>query len=213
MSLNKIEVLPTSSSHLTPGWAYVPDGRYGSSTSAGRAAGGRKRAVRELGGSGRAEISSSRQNTAILRHLAELDRENHKDTHIPIPTKQKAAVAKDKSRGKTTSNVRRILMSQKTFKNYLDDEEAALSQVQAHGIAGTQSSAAITASAAAAARSAALKSNKLNTSRASSQPATPNRAKTSTTYQLSDPHSAASSHGSTSTSTSASQKPQPKQQL
>jgi zinc finger HIT domain-containing protein 1 len=31
-------------------------------------------------------------------------------------------------RSKTTSNVRRILMSQKTFKNYLDDEEAALAQ-------------------------------------------------------------------------------------
>lgn len=31
-------------------------------------------------------------------------------------------------RSKTTSNVRRILTSQKTFKNYLDDEEAALAQ-------------------------------------------------------------------------------------
>lgn len=41
-------------------------------------------------------MSSSRQNTAILRHLAELDRENHKDTHIPIPTKQKGATAKGK---------------------------------------------------------------------------------------------------------------------
>lgn len=34
------------------------------------------------------------------------------------------------TRGKITPNVRRILMSQKTFRNYLDDEEAALAQGQ-----------------------------------------------------------------------------------
>ncbi|OJD15455.1 hypothetical protein AJ78_04296 [Emergomyces pasteurianus Ep9510] len=212
MSLNKIEILPTSSSHLTPGWAYVPDATYGSSTGAGRSTGGRKRAVRELGGSGRTETSSSRQNTAILRHLAELDRENHKDTHIPIPTKQKGPTAKDKPRGKTTSNVRRILMSQKTFKNYLDDEVAALSQAQAQaqGVATTQSSATITAAAAVAARSTALKSNKPNTPRASSHPATPKSA-TSTTLQPPDSHSTASSRAFTSTS--ASQNQEPNQQL
>ncbi|PGH29518.1 zinc finger HIT domain-containing protein 1 [[Emmonsia] crescens] len=210
MSLNKIEILPTSSSHLTPGWAYVPDTRYGNSTGTGRASGGRKRAVRDLGGAGRAEVSSSRQNTAILRHLAELDRENHKDTHIPIPTKQKGATAKDKPRGKTTSNVRRILMSQKTFKNYLDDEEAALAQGQTQGLAATQSSAAITAAAAATARSTALKSSKPSTPRASSHPATPKKI-TRTTDQPSEPHSAASSRVSTSASTSQQQ--QPNQQL
>ena len=34
------------------------------------------------------------------------------------------------TRTKVTSNVRRILQSQKTFRNYLDDEEAALAQQQ-----------------------------------------------------------------------------------
>lgn len=34
------------------------------------------------------------------------------------------------TRNKVTSNVRRILQSQKTFRNYLDDEEAALTHAQ-----------------------------------------------------------------------------------
>ncbi|WEW58020.1 hypothetical protein PRK78_003487 [Emydomyces testavorans] len=117
-----IEVLSTSASHTaTPGWAYVPDVRP-EVTASGRATTGRTRGARDSGtvrGDG-----SSRQQNAILKRLAELDRENHKDAHIPVPTKQKGATAKS-SRSKTTSNVRRILMSQKTFKNYLDDEEAA----------------------------------------------------------------------------------------
>ncbi|EER39277.1 HIT finger domain-containing protein [Histoplasma capsulatum H143] len=211
MSLNKIEILPTSSSHLTPGWAYVPDTRYGNSTdtgrATGRAAGARKRAVRDLGVIGRAEASSSRQNTATLRHIAELDRENHKDTYIPIPTKQKSAIAKDKPRGKTTSNVRRILLSQKTFKNYLDDEEAALAQAQSHSPAAGQPSSTTTA---ATARSTPLKSSKPSTPRTSSHPATATPNKTSsTTGQPSEPPNVASSRASTSTI----QKPQPNQQL
>ncbi|ODH49740.1 hypothetical protein GX48_04118 [Paracoccidioides brasiliensis] len=198
MSLNKIEVLPTSSSHITPGWAYVPDTRYGASTSTGRAAGGRTRAVRELGGAGRADVSS-RQNTATLRHLTELDRENHKDTHIPIPTKQKAATAKDKPRGKTTSNVRRILMSQKTFKNYLDDEEAALAQGHSQALATITSSIAATSTTATPGRSA-LKSSKSSTPHTSSRPATPKKSTPATANQSPEPLNAASSQVSTSTS-------------
>ncbi|EER23936.1 HIT zinc finger family protein [Coccidioides posadasii C735 delta SOWgp] len=119
-----IEVLPTGTSHTSaPGWAYVPDirpdiPRQGRATTAGRKRGVRDSAI------GRGDISSKQQN-AILRRLAELDRDNPKDVHIPIPTKQKDSSSRG-SRGKTTSNVRRILMSQKAFKNYLDDEEAAV---------------------------------------------------------------------------------------
>lgn len=40
------------------------------------------------------------------------------------------AIGDPGTRGKITPNVRRILMSQKTFRNYLDDEEAALAQAQ-----------------------------------------------------------------------------------
>lgn len=91
---HKIEPLQTSS-QVNPGWAYVPDTGYGASSGPQKSSGGRKRAARETG-AGRSD-NSSRQNTAILRHLAELDRENHKDTHIPIPTKQKDSAARGTS--------------------------------------------------------------------------------------------------------------------
>ncbi|KAF4274694.1 hypothetical protein KXW98_006997 [Aspergillus fumigatus] len=119
----RIEVLPSTSTHVTPGWTYVPDRGLDPAQAAITPTIGRKRGIRD---GGRTDLSS-RQNNAIIRHLAELDRENHRDVHIPIPTKPKDAAGRG-TRGKTTSNVRRILQSQKTFRNYLDDEEAALAQ-------------------------------------------------------------------------------------
>jgi zinc finger HIT domain-containing protein 1 len=83
----QIEVLPNSTTGATPGWAYVPDTRFDPSKAAIKPSGGRKRGARELGASGRADITS-RQNTAIVRHLAELDRENHRDVHVQIPAKK-----------------------------------------------------------------------------------------------------------------------------
>ncbi|KAJ9365444.1 putative HIT finger domain protein [Paecilomyces variotii] len=123
-----VEVLTTSTS-LQPGWTYVPDNGFDPSKAAIKPGLGRKRTVRD---GGRTDLTS-RENTAIVRHLAELDRENHRDVQIPIPTRQpKDAPARGSSRAKTTSNVRRILQSQKTFRNYLDDEEAALAQAAQH---------------------------------------------------------------------------------
>jgi|SRR5947207_3526208 len=87
-----IEVLPNSSSHAAPGWAYVVDTGYSSASTASKPAGVRKRGGRDLG-AGRADVSS-RQNNAIIRHLAELDRENHKEVHIPVPAKQKDGAAR-----------------------------------------------------------------------------------------------------------------------
>ncbi|KAL1847918.1 hypothetical protein Plec18170_008331 [Paecilomyces lecythidis] len=122
-----VEVLTTSTS-LQPGWTYVPDNGFDPSKAAIKPGVGRKRAVRD---GGRTDISS-RENTAIVRHLAELDRENHRDVQIPIPTRPQKDAAARGSRNKTTSNVRRILQSQKTFRNYLDDEEAFLAQASQH---------------------------------------------------------------------------------
>lgn len=143
-----IEVLPNSTSALTPGWTYVPDRGFDPAQAAITPAVGRKRGIREPAGRG---DLSSRENNAIIRHLAELDRENHRDVQIPIPVKQKDAASRGRipllpcdggmclqtlmwivfigTRGKVTSNVRRILQSQKTFRNHLDDEEAHLSQI------------------------------------------------------------------------------------
>ncbi|GLB02537.1 hypothetical protein AtubIFM57258_003891 [Aspergillus tubingensis] len=119
-----VELIPNSTTtHATPGWTYVPDRGFDPAKAAITPAIGRKRGIRDPG---RADLSS-RQNNAIVRHLAELDRENHRDVQISIPVKQKDASGRG-TRGKVTSNVRRILQSQKTFRNYLDDEEAALAQ-------------------------------------------------------------------------------------
>jgi zinc finger HIT domain-containing protein 1 len=86
----RIEVLPSTSSHVTPGWTYVPDRGFNPSQAAITPTIGRKRGIRD---GGRTDLSS-RQSNAIIRHLAELDRENHRDVHIPISVKQKDAAGK-----------------------------------------------------------------------------------------------------------------------
>lgn len=138
-----VEVLTTSKSHTAPGWAYVPDTSFrNSSQSNTKASGGRKRGIREP--AGRSTNLTSRQNQAIIRHLAELDRENHRENvHIPVPARQQQQQQRHVDHGrptksKMTSNVRRILQSQKTFKNHLDDEEAALAHQASMGVMGRQ---------------------------------------------------------------------------
>ncbi|KAI4252979.1 MAG: hypothetical protein LQ352_003976 [Teloschistes flavicans] len=116
-----IEVLPNSASISAPGWAYVPDLGYDPSKNAIQPSGARKRAARTARIAG--GDTSTRQQNAILRHLAELDRDNHRDVQIPVPARFKEKAG---SKTKTTSNVRRILTSQKTFANHLADEEAAM---------------------------------------------------------------------------------------
>ncbi|KAL8693067.1 MAG: hypothetical protein Q9218_002031 [Villophora microphyllina] len=116
-----IEVLPNSASISAPGWAYVPDLGYDPSRTAIQPSGSRKRAARTAGTAG--GDTTTRQQNAILRHLAELDKDNHRDLQIPVPARFKEKAG---SKSKTTPNVRRILTSQKTFANHLADEEAAL---------------------------------------------------------------------------------------
>ncbi|OJZ90930.1 hypothetical protein ASPFODRAFT_57172 [Aspergillus luchuensis CBS 106.47] len=159
-----VELLPNSTTtHATPGWTYVPDRGFDPAKAAITPAIGRKRGIRDPG---RADLSS-RQNNAIVRHLAELDRENHRDVQIPIPVKQKDASGRG-TRGKVTSNVRRILQSQKTFRNYLDDEEAALAQQ-----ASTQQTQQQTSSTSSSHRPSVNKITKPgSTSRRSSTPLT-----------------------------------------
>lgn len=119
----RVELLPDSGTAATPGWTYVADRGFGPSKAAMAPTLGRKRGIRDAGKGG--DISSRRAN-AIMRHLAELDRENQRDVQIPVPVKQAKEAGSRGTRAKTTSNVRRILQSQKTFRNHLDDEEAAI---------------------------------------------------------------------------------------
>ncbi|KAI9808459.1 MAG: hypothetical protein M1827_007242 [Pycnora praestabilis] len=126
----RIEVLPNSTSTSAPGWAYVPDTGFDPSKAAIQPSGARKRAARNvtIGGGN----TTARQNNAILKHLAELDKDNHRDVQIPVPIRQRDGAGRV-SKGKVTPSVRRILMSQKTFANHLADEEAALSNQTSNG--------------------------------------------------------------------------------
>ena len=147
----RIDVLPSSSSAAQPGYAFVPDTRYDASRLAGTQPGaGRKRAARKSNLSG-GDLSVRQQN-AILKHLAELEKDNHRDIQIPVPKETagrgtvfsssflspflqgyifhlfEAVLMIAAARSKMTTNVRRILTSQKTFANHLADEEAAIAQ-------------------------------------------------------------------------------------
>jgi zinc finger HIT domain-containing protein 1 len=142
-----VEILTTSKSHTTPGWAYVPDTSFRSSQATKASAGGRKRGIREP--AGRTTNLTSRQNQAIIRHLAELDRENHRENvHIAVPARKDSQKVDHgrPTKSKMTSNVRRILQSQKTFKNHLDDEEAALAHQASMGVMGRQAGVGASAS-------------------------------------------------------------------
>ncbi|CEL05436.1 hypothetical protein ASPCAL06554 [Aspergillus calidoustus] len=153
-----VEVVPnTTTSHATPGWTYVPDKGFDPAKAAIAPSLGRKRGIRDPA---RTDVSS-RQTNAIVRHLAELDRENHRDVAISVPARQLKDAAGRGTRTKTTSNVRRILQSQKTFRNYLDDEEAALAQA-----------ASSTTGSTASQRLPLNKITKPSSSRRSSTPAT-----------------------------------------
>ncbi|CAI7658091.1 unnamed protein product [Penicillium glandicola] len=125
--------LVSDTSTATPGWSYAPTRGF-DRTQAMAPTLGRKRGIRDAGKGG--DISS-RQANAIARHIAELDRENQRDVSIPAPVKQAREAGARGTRAKTTSNVRRILQSQKTFRNHLDDEEASIASGSG-GVAGMQ---------------------------------------------------------------------------
>ncbi|KAI9666344.1 MAG: hypothetical protein M1821_004280 [Bathelium mastoideum] len=121
-----LEELPTAkSATVAPGWAYVPDTGYDPSKAAINPSHPQKRLARNLPSLATAPGNelTARQQTAIQRHLAELDKDSSKDVHIPVPTRKEASRG---SRGKMTPGVKRILQSQKTFANHLADEEALL---------------------------------------------------------------------------------------
>ncbi|PYH85050.1 hypothetical protein BO82DRAFT_328400 [Aspergillus uvarum CBS 121591] len=142
----RVELLPGSTTHVTPGWTYVADRGFDPAKAAITPTIGRKRGIRDPG---RTDLSS-RQTNAIIRHLAELDRENHRDVQIQVPVRQKEPAAPRGARTKVTSNVRRILQSQKTFRNYLDDEEAAQASTPGNTTTATNPSSSSAAAAAGA---------------------------------------------------------------
>ena len=113
-----IEELPLSAPRQAqPGWAYVPDTTL--NPIAAFQPGQRKRGRT---GQPSAATTSAKQQKAIDQRLRDLEKENYKDVHIPIPKREGSARAGKKM----TSNVRRILGYNRTFAHYLDDMESAL---------------------------------------------------------------------------------------
>lgn len=131
-----IELASTKTTHA-PGWAYVPDHPGSANPSKSVSAvhlhvNRNKRAARHANSAGGATTSqqqdeiSARHDSKLQKEIEQLQRDSlgGRDVHVPIPNSSGGGRDKDgKIRGHTP-NVRKILASQKTFANHLDDFEA-----------------------------------------------------------------------------------------
>ncbi|KAI0890423.1 uncharacterized protein GGS22DRAFT_13437 [Annulohypoxylon maeteangense] len=118
-----IELATAKTTHA-PGWAYVPD-TAPSLSAAAIQPGHRKRAARNQNTASTSALyadADARQEAKLRREIEALDRDNYgRDVTIPIAAKGGSGKLSAK---KHTPNVRKILQSQKTFANYLDDFDA-----------------------------------------------------------------------------------------
>ncbi|SPQ18713.1 99367357-91bf-48ef-89ce-04b1f7aaf9a0 [Thermothielavioides terrestris] len=149
-----IEIASTTTKS-TPGWAYVPD--TAPALPAAVHSTSRKRAARNQPALTLSDLSA-REETRIRKELEALDRDNPKDVNIPIPPRPGEAAevrppkfADGGSRGLTTQfaaqnkhtpNVRKILQSQKSFANHLDDYQAMLALAESNPAAAAALNAA-----------------------------------------------------------------------
>ncbi|KAF7932068.1 uncharacterized protein EAE97_009089 [Botrytis byssoidea] len=119
MNFGVLEIAP-SKYVPAPGYAYVPDisntPQIGLQPSARRARG--------PAGAGLGAETTKKQDAKILRELAQLDRENHRDVNIPVTGGGRGREGGRGNQSKLTPSVRKILASQKTFANHLSDFEA-----------------------------------------------------------------------------------------
>ncbi|KAL7897546.1 hypothetical protein HDV63DRAFT_367880 [Trichoderma sp. SZMC 28014] len=122
--MNNFGVIELASAKTTsaPGWAYVPDTGILPGSNALQPA-NRKRARNAPAGVTVGDLTA-RQEAKIRKEIEALERDGGKDISIPIPAKS------GKAPGKHTPNVRKILQSQKTFSNHLDDFLAIQAQVE-----------------------------------------------------------------------------------
>ncbi|KAM3513954.1 hypothetical protein MY11210_002386 [Beauveria gryllotalpidicola] len=135
-----------------PGWAYVPDTRLAAATTTSGATttttttANRKRARNAPGGGLTLNDLTARQENKMRKELEALDRDGGRDATIPLPGKS------GRAQRKHTANVRKILQSQKTFANHLDDFLALQALMESNAaVASKRSNAA--AAAASSSRS------------------------------------------------------------
>lgn len=115
VKMNNFGVIELASAKTTsaPGWAYVPDTRIAAAAAQQSQPTNRKRARNAPGGGLTLEALAARQETKTRKEVEALDRDWSRDNSITAPPKN--------STKKHTPNVRKILQSQKTFANHLDD--------------------------------------------------------------------------------------------
>ncbi|KAK3395592.1 hypothetical protein B0T20DRAFT_419231 [Sordaria brevicollis] len=111
-----------------PGWAYVPDTGLTPAAAAALQPLNRKRAARDKANVVGAPDLTARQDAKIRKDLEALDKDSHRDAQIPIPPRAGGTRAQNKH----TPNVRKILQSQKTFGNHLDDYQAFLALAESN---------------------------------------------------------------------------------
>jgi hypothetical protein len=87
MELFGVQELPNSKSISAPGWAYVPDTGINPSIAALQPS--RAKRVARILPNGSGHETTAKQDAKILRELAALDKENHKDVQIPVPIKHR----------------------------------------------------------------------------------------------------------------------------
>ncbi|KAI1142987.1 hypothetical protein F5Y05DRAFT_138659 [Hypoxylon sp. FL0543] len=136
--------LATTKTTNAPGWAYVPDTAPSIAAAASSLQpGNRKRAARNQATASTSALyadADARQEAKLRREIEALDRDNyHRDVSIPVVSKNS-----NKNVKKHTPNVRKILQSQKTFANHLDDFEAFQSSEKAVSGAHTHAAPAST---------------------------------------------------------------------
>lgn len=182
--MNNFGVIEVAGAKTTnaPGWAYVPDTgppSHHHHQQAGKNGKNRKRAARSTAGGPNLSYAdlSARQEAKVRKELEVLDRDNPRDVSIPIPAKPKGSGGGNgrDAAAKHTPNVRKILQSQKTFANHLDDW-LALKEGGAGNAPATAAPAtggASSARSAAAAAAAALSGRKGSTQHKKSE--TPSR--------------------------------------
>ncbi|KAK8156463.1 hypothetical protein BKA80DRAFT_208494 [Phyllosticta citrichinensis] len=152
-----IEVIPftTGGPAPAPGWAYVPDIGYDPSKAAINPSGRKRTAARQSQHQADADLPA-RQQTAILKRIAELDRDNQKDVALPQARGAGGGggfLKRERDGRKMTPAVRKILQSGRTFAHWLADEEALAAQRTGVAPAGSggPGSQSVTATATAAA--------------------------------------------------------------
>lgn len=134
--MNNFGVVEVASTRTTnaPGWAYVPDTGINPAVAALQPT-NRKRAARNNRVSGKPSLGdlSARQQAAVRKEVDQLDRDALKDVAIAVPARSGGSRAQNKH----TPNVRKIIMSQKTFANHVSDYEALQGSAEATSSATT----------------------------------------------------------------------------